>query len=166
MSDREGFNVVRYEQALEVYRKATESLLTGLTALTLALVTLLGIAVSDRSWGIAMVGAFHEPFMLLIITAYHKRVERVLTVAKQIEMEEVGESRLTIAILRGAHEAVTSAGVASEQTDAKTERGFLRSWAFYFRSRRQQTFIALVGFVHVTVVCYLAIFENWPFARP
>jgi hypothetical protein len=150
------FDQLRFEQALEIYRSATSSLMTGLTALTLALVTLLGFAISSQSWGIALVSGSLEPFMLLVINAYVRRIRRVVGVARGIERTAVRGIELTDAILSTAPGTV--------DTTVQTRKGLLRKTREMVFQRKQTAFICAVSVVHFGITCYLVFGQHWTFA--
>ena len=152
----ENFDLLRFGQALEIYRSATASLWAGLGALTLALVTLLGFGISNQSWGIALTSSLLEPLMLLLINAYARRIRRILEVARRIERQVAGDSWLADAIYLAAPGTVDTTVDPSRGPLLELRRGVLK--------RRQQTFIAIVGIAHVAVVVYLALGQNWTFA--
>jgi hypothetical protein len=155
MGGEESFDAVRFGEALEIYRSATSSLFTGLTALTLALVTLIGFSITNQSWGIALTSGLLEPFMLLVIDAYARRVKRVLRVAGEIEANLTGSSKLTDAIVSGA------AGTPDPTVEVSGGR-FQRPLTALLR-RRQTAFITAVGLVHMSVVAYLVFVQHWTF---
>jgi amino acid permease len=139
---RREIRLARYGRAIDLYQSATTGAATIMTALVLALVTLIGFAINNQSAGIALTSAIIEPVMLAVLWVYERRKNRLLDVARDIE-RQLGEETLSLV-------------AALESVDSETD-GLSMRWLV-------AGIITAVFVVHVGVTLFLLFGQGWTFS--